>query len=746
MKHLLALVVLLPAAAARAQDLDKTITLNLPATNAKAALAAMSESGTKFEPSAALANEPLILSVRGATLRDLMQRIATAMSAEWERTSEGFRLTRSASLLRSQENADLAARTAALKQSLTEYVATEAKSQEWDETIVRQLVETELKRREEMAQAISGNVGGEGSIAIASSIGSSSASPANIALYEVLKTINAKDLAAIAPGTRVVFSAKPTAMQRPASFDSNRAMNRFVEAHNLLARVAAPVDGSRRPNMRFLGGLDLEAKPIVAPLSKLLLIVTRPTAEGPLQVQLKIADESGTIVGTTSTSLAFGSFEAGSVPTAGAQPITLSEESKELARLINEVADDERSVNTMVTEINGERVVLSSAGAEATRPISRGLLDKLVKPEQFDPLGYFVAETLMQAASARGENLVASPPDAAFLRLARLLTSTANTDQVLKSLPGADVRSEAGWLVIGARSPASARAARFDRKALGALLTRTLANGYARLDEIAAYAVSLPPALERIDADRAILRLISPQTEQEFAEMLLREHAMLKLYGLLSNDQKRILATGRTLIVGGLTPAQKVQAGDIVFNRLGGPMFGGGRPGSRTMVMSATFDGGDGPPAFGPDTLAKEPTEAFPNGLPPTAVIAISPEERGAVFAKLAESRDGKFFTAAELGIHNAMAEQMGESQARFNAPTFVKFKAATKVVMNWTLQLGEERLDGGQMRDAWASTHAPEVTYDGLPAEFREAVLEAAKRMRNVRLGAPNAPPPSSP
>ncbi|HRI45082.1 MAG TPA: hypothetical protein PLL78_03185 [Fimbriimonadaceae bacterium] len=739
-KLLLSIMPLIAAVPAFAQDLDKRVSLSFPAENAKSALARLSEaSGVTFEAGAKLGAEPLLLSVTDVTVRDLMPRISQAMDAEWEKTEAGYRLIRSPGLVRRQENAELEARIAGVKQSLAGFLQKHASRRKWDRAVVEKLIADERKRRQEMARSVSGHDGGDEMVMTTMS-STPSATPAMLALFEVLSSISPRDLASIAPNSRVVFSSQPTPMQKAATFEARKAANVFLDAHNLLARTLSADAVTTRPNLHFMGGLDLEAKPITTPLGKLLLIVSRRGPDSPLTLRLKIADDKGKIVGSADAGL---SVALPTKPTSlemKEADATLSPESLELLSLIGAAQAASRSSSVNVMEINGDRVTFSSEGPRAGRPISAALLDRLSRPEQIDPLSFFVSEALIAAAGARGENLVASPPDDAFLGMAGRLADKAPLTKAFSDLDqiGLDAVAEQSWLVVGAVRPAEARVSRIDRSALGALL-RTVRNaGYARLDDLGAFAASLPRSRSRRGIDRSYLGIVTPEVEQGLYGAMESERGMLELYGLLASDQRAMLKGGRTLVASGLTPAQKTQVHHMVYDVISEPSFEG--EGSSSMSMAIVSSSGDSPLGMREDTLAKEPTEAYPNGVPPTATLGFTAESVPAAFSRLPGAIDGRFFSAGELGMTLAMAERPNSDGLVI--PTYTRFKSASMSRYSWQLRLGEGGA-GGVLSDAWVEANTPEAGIDGLPAEFQKLMREAMERMRNMRVFGPDGPPP---
>lgn len=723
------------------QDLGKKVSLTLPAVEVKEALRQLgAQTGLKFEASGRVTGEPLLLDVHDVTVQDLMPRIAAAMKAEWEKIPDGFRLTRSPALDRQQENAEVAARTAAIKKSLQRYLDEHQKMGQWDAETLAKLVDAEKKQRERTMKDIERNLAGDNAMMI-SMASNGSQTPAGTALYEVLKGISARDLAQIQPGARVVYSSNPTPMQRSTSFDARQAINRFVTAHNMLANAVA--NEPALPNkVTFQGGLDLQAKPIAGAVGKLLVIVTRQAADSPLTLHLKIADQSGKIIASSQAYVDVTETPTETKLPAPNKAIKLSEPADELVKLLREDGESSRSsVNVM--EINGDRVVMSSGDPEVGKPISPALLDKLVHPDKVDPLSLFVSEALIQASAAKGTNLVASPPDAAFGAYAGILSKESNAGTVLGLVGQAGMTAEEkdGWLVLSPTTPYASRQGRMSRSALGNLLRSIVGAGYARLNEMGAYAASLPVYREEKGPDDHYLQVISPAAYRDYRDMLAVSEGMLVLYGMLSSEQRRVLESGQNLLARNLGPGPSAQVSNIIYNRPSGlPMIRG--EGMAMMMSVSAGDEGGGPADFGSDSLSKEPTEIYPTGIPVLAslTLKVTPEE--AVYSRLSGSRDGRFFTAGELGMMQGMAEREASTGNGIRPQNFTKFRSANLAKLEMKLSMNEKQNQSARLRDAWILPNTLDVAMDALPAAFLKKIRDAQERMRNIRVGEGSPPP----
>src|SRR3954471_22128585 len=78
-----------------AQDLSKKISVDIPASRASVALAALGKAaGVAMEPAGNLRDEVFVISAHDATVDDIMQRIAQAESGRWTKQSGMYILER----------------------------------------------------------------------------------------------------------------------------------------------------------------------------------------------------------------------------------------------------------------------------------------------------------------------------------------------------------------------------------------------------------------------------------------------------------------------------------------------------------------------------------------------------------------------------------------------------------------------------------------------------------------------------
>jgi hypothetical protein len=146
-----------------------------------------------------------------------------------------------------------------------------------------------------------------------------------------------------------------------------------------------------------------------------------------------------------------------------------------------------------------------------------------------------------------------------------------------------------------------------------------------------------------------------------------------------------------------------------------------------------------------------EPTEALPNGIPPTAsVTALVKNDQVVQDAGAVQPRIQLFgsFGPQELGIFRALKDDpnMGGMLSAF-LPSFATFRLGMRATYSFTFQFTPEVSMAKQLQDAKFDPDAPAVAYDDLPEDFRKqadavsAQLKKSGGFPNIFGGGPPKP-----
>lgn len=699
--------------------------------------------GQNWKVAGNLKDLPVVISVRDIDPTKLQQLIATVCSAEWIGAGPDKSLTRTPRTMAAASMQEVQIRTAIMLEAIRAELDQDIARQAWTVDYVRDQVEVERRRREEILKQISG-AGSGGAVTIRTAGTPTGLNPALITAYQVLRNFPAANLATVLPGERVVYSSQPTAMQRPLPFRAESFMEQFRQAHNLLASVANDGRGTD-PNISISGGLDLEAKPINGPLGKLLVIVQRMSGRDPgVSFEIKLADREGRIVGDTQLWLGPQAQVVTDKSESGLGSIELPDEIREMALVLSPTPAGSEQ-NVMRVAVDGDIVGLGGTPL-LPKPMSSALQALLSDPVSNDPVRLLAEHLLVGIAKAKGKQLVASVPDqfaSRVLPLAR--TGQVDLAAVFAQAAELGITIEAvdDVVTVSPSNPAEAIRTSTNRVALRHLIRTIMSQRYANLNDLASYAVAMPTQFDDRNVDMLLLGALHPMSAESL-DGGPTQRQFLRLYGSLSPNQ-RLDQQQETLIpFGTMRPDQRQIVHSLAYGPTGMSIIGGGR-GNKSMAMMMTM--GDGPgdrPA--PPSLAQEPTEALPNGVPMDSVIRLGRRVLEGLYGLLTGDGFGKFMTVGELGMNRGLAQSELGATGRVKVPEYRSYKMADITRIQISLLAGafqkQADLSDGTIRQGSLA-----VRFEELPEGIRAAVQKAAEQASSMRFnfgGGPQRPPAS--
>ncbi|MBS1723910.1 MAG: hypothetical protein JSS66_13260 [Armatimonadetes bacterium] len=735
------------AALARPQ-LDQKVTFETKATTAPKAIEALAKAvNADLKAGPEFANEPLILAVHDMTLQALMDRIASVTLGKWEQSGTTYRLVRDKEKLQALTAAKFSERSAGFKDAVAQYVKQHADEAAWNEKYVQDLINKERESRSKLLEDLAKNNPDIGTARVNIMKGSSRASsPASPAMIEVLKHLPSDALASVAPGTRAVFSSSPTRMQKGLPFPTAGIINRFVDSHNLLARLSGGKSGVP-DNVHFTGGLDIGAKPISAPVTKMLLILTRSQNSEGISCVLKFADSSGAIIGQANSWL---QPEAKPAETGdrskfeSADDVNISELSLEVAKaLVNGRANDGAQNNVFVFGGDSGTFRIGSDSPTPGPSISKEALALLSDPVRNDPQSTFVSEALLSSAKALHRDLVASLPDEVVLPLARALNQPVKAGQVWDKVQEAKARvAELDGCILASPLDRIASASKqMDRAAAGRLLGVLTSKGYPRLYDLAKYSQSFAIGLVPDNLGLITLQTVDPFAQAAFVAAFEQRPALLQFLGTFNPTVFEGLNKNNDMTVASLSPPQRAYLERDAY----GPDGFGGIIGLGDFV-GISINSGDSPPQEpkGP-SLADEPTEAMPNGLPLEGKVGLTFSPMGAVQGLFKNARNGQFLTAGALGGMRAMQANNSVPELAGKMLQYDSYVPA----QGFKVTLQREFVKGANAKndyeDFWLPSGATAVAFDKLPSDFLDAVKKAQEEMSKAGMhfgGRGNKPP----
>ncbi|MEX2242354.1 MAG: hypothetical protein WD716_00770 [Fimbriimonadaceae bacterium] len=575
-------------------------------------------------------------------------------------------------------------------------------------------------------------------------------SPAEQALKQLAVLIDPNEVAKLGDDGRIVFSSSPNRMQRAMRNNQvTRILNDLVASHNAWAAEkikereamkAATTDPETLAYMDMFGD-ESEAKLFETPPSKALLVLeigsgfmSFMSGESP-EVKLKVYDQKGAVIAQASETMGNSWYE----------DFATSEEEGEEAP--PKVAQEKiTEADRTLIQFSEKSKILSSLnpGESMNFNFPAPLLDLLSDPVTHDPLGFHHTDMVHAIAKAKNLDVVANLSDSDMemfsMGMEERGVTVGQAYNAFKNEGGSTVTEADGWLTVAPADPIVARERRQDRVVLKAFITRVRQEGTASLDAISSFALSSPkPDFESglvlyllAFAPSTLQGLIGQtmdwDTLQLYASMLPNQKSSLRQggrvpFGTLTTQARNILTRMSFSCRAGIKPAADLQ-------KTGEQPFSWG-------LMGALFGGGA-------SSLAEEPTEVMPNGLPPDGAIELKlvNEPIGTT-----EGSSGSFFLgmgalgADEFAMFEMMkefaqasGEGLGEMGEMFTVPKTIKLGSREK--LNFFFWLSPNAGMHKTLMDDTVPKNAPTVDTSNLPPAFRLLIDQRKKAIKESPYG----------
>ncbi|HTQ09802.1 MAG TPA: hypothetical protein VMI31_07000, partial [Fimbriimonadaceae bacterium] len=522
----------------------------------------------------------LAVRVKDVPLRIVLAKIGDLTAADWEKTSEGYTLTRSTPKLRAEEKAELDAQTQVFQKAIDDAKAKVAKLEKWNEDTAKS-VALEIRGIRQPTPNSNG-VFVIGQNAWQKMRDLNARSPSGRALTRIEATLDAKELAQLPLDYRIVFSDQPTPMQRALPQAALAALQSIVDEQNVWSDVLQTVLPEGPSSFPISGSTDAFHS---AP-GKALFAITKTRQMGSVgaNVELMISDRKGTVVIRDSDGMGVSrEMGASGAPKPAATEPTLAQSPFEQA----------------VTKLRSDR------NRFMQRQVPPEVADMLLHPERIEPLSLSAGDSLVKIADAENLDMVADIPDEAMF-MGSFPSGWKKTAGSVLGMVGyiCNIDRPDGWLIVSPRMPNTERAERVDRAVIGDYVRAVYAKGSATLDESAAYAThSTGPVYQSIGS---LIASLLCQTGYADANTL-------RFYGDLDPDQRRMLATGRGLLFSRLNGAAQEAVEKMVFGPNSNLQFRQ-QPGRFNVDQANSFYNG----------ISSEATEALPRGIPANSMITMT--------------------------------------------------------------------------------------------------------------------------
>lgn len=621
--------IILAAAAANAQEAPdfggKKVTFQSKAMQVSAVLedlARVAEVPISGSPS--LAREFVYVSVKDASLKELLSRLSDICSGEWKQTSQGWTLSRSGSKALADEKAEVAAKLKILQAAL------EKSTKSASDALTSEKVESAFQRIEELQKKMQDKPRGDDTL-YRESAKLAKLSPVERARARLVQCIDLSAIAAMKGGDRLVFSSNPTRMQLRMTGRVSEILRQFSQEYAIWNEVALrrPVSDEGDSWMPYN---DMNYRmPIKYPPAKAIYICSMGMNFGRSvpQLTLIIYDTRGKVI-MQSNGLSDYDEEDDPFNAMKSAPAVENDQPAEFGKLTNELV-------SLITRFSSSRPDVG---------LSSEWLERLLDPVKFDPLSLTATEVLDHISKVKQQNIVAVVPDSMYLPMFAVSGSKPTTSVLLhmmRTVNRLNIDEKDGWMTIRPKFPVQARLSRSDRALSKKIIRSIMETGRLSIEEIAEYAaVSEPPSEEStMLMSLFMLSLNKPEIMGTLSSMFSNGNwTALKLYGRLGESQRKHLLGGGSIAYNALTPPQKEMFFKLVYGADSSLSTAGEVQGTETVAPAVvdTVPVPDqqelAPPEFDRGSFESEPTEALPNGIPSDAYLTISGSLKEVLFAR----------------------------------------------------------------------------------------------------------------
>jgi hypothetical protein len=675
-----------------AQDQPKTVTFRCVAGPASRVIPMLGKAiGIPMSAVGPIASTVLMIQVKDAPLNDVLARVAKVTSGGWQKMAGGYSLVLSDDQARDDKKAERDVLAAAIKAALARMADSSSSATTGSST------ETASQPPRPRGMGVSIARG-----------------PTAATIVKLLSLIGPSQLADLRLDTRTVYALPATRSQIPLPNGSttilSKLMNDLADT-GAIGQVMPPGGFSRRGS-----------QPVMRSASKAQLIITRTYLSTGITVELRIGDVNGQTItqGSLIIQPVFPESASSIQPKTPNKVIELSEEGKFFAQNLRaaDVRTTGEGFRGMAIYGGSSLIAPSTIDANKSALLTPALKDIVTAPDKRDPLEFVVGESLGKLADLEEANIVACIPDSSLVPAARSITGgKISVGLCLKAMTSTwdlSVDYKDGVLMVSPARPSSARTARMNRTSLAKTMLLLSTQGYATLDQKAAYVRQQPMVGPEENFELAYLKLIHPGFANSMQTALLNdERKMLRIYADFTPGQRRVLSSGQSLSLNNLSAQQKTMVYEMTFGPsttlTTGP--GGGR---QLMMMS---------------DMTREVTEVLPVGVPSSGYVLLRSNVTDAVYG-IGQNGERTNTMWASFGPM-MMRGGPNPSMTMTDANLFDKFQLGKSTMLTFMFALSPNASFMKTLLDDQVDTKAKVLTKDELPdwyqrrAEMQQQMMQ---------------------
>ncbi len=705
MNVLLPLVVVANIAA---QDLDRRVSAEVRAASAPVAIAELSKQvGYPLEAMVSTKEDILIIKVTDVPLRVLLQKISSATGAEWEQTANGQRLIRNDSIRRREAVAEQERLAVQIQEGLDRYKKVISEEQPISDRSASLNAERldSFQERQNSGQQVDWRemqrLQSEG--------------PAYRLLRKITSSLDAKLLASIPDGRRVVMSNMPNRAQTQLPGNIQPLIQQFVKDQTMWAKAIKLVR-DRKPNQSHYY-YDNMIDPSQRKMGKLILSLSRSAESRGIQVRIVLSDDRGRLVGQAQDNIGW-DWEAQNRRITEAQA-TPNEPEIEITGVSQQITDAMREASKNPQANRGTFAIKLPPEAQQI----------LLNPDKVEPLSLIPTECVISTAKIRDVDIVCVPTEMMIYSAMTGATSIKPaTFLTIARGYGMETVWDGSWLEMRPIVGSETRKNRLDRVTLGQYIRQVAKDGRQTLENRSAFAYR--SGMERESLLPTFLLSMSGILRDGVTYD--GEWDTLRLYGSLTPQQRQAAKTGVPIPFQSLQRAQIDIFRSMVFDS----------PWSRLQV---NYQQEDFALAQAEDNviygggLDSEPTEILPNGFTGSEKLIIQDRTNSMFFSTPEREGNDQIMYGESAQDLNSLAQTLFQyerpeffpwmSEPGYARGKITKVRTGIQRMLTFDVEFTRKVSLSLQLTDKTYSGES--VTLDKLPADIKKQLEDALSRLR---------------
>ncbi|MBS1706421.1 MAG: hypothetical protein JST40_11130 [Armatimonadetes bacterium] len=569
------------------------------------------KTGLQLEAGKTLANTVLLIDVADIPLQDFYSRLASECEAEWTTENGKLFLKQLARNQVRKSKAEVEQTAKRLREGIDK-LKKQVPTDQTDEQLEK--LAKDMGVAEKAMQEYDGN----GEYPWQKYQKLQSQQPIRRAAVEIISQLSIEQLAQMLPGDRLVFTYHPTRMQRQLPANSQQVFKKYLDQQAKYSIYQQQVQREMHPEWYGSSGDDFTPVAPITDARDVSLVIALPEAlNSPANFQIKFQYAV--------------QYPGSADDTPQALPANYQAESFDLnlTEMDPETfADLEKNYHApeggdKPLELSAETQVYIDALKAIKDPAKRTKeqLDLIGNPQVYEPLSYLPSEILLTYSKWKKAQVLLKMSDMLWMLggwdgfFEKTLAGIDKFMTVYREFHGLEIRD--GWLIQDTKQVFWDQLPKtnLNRSEIGKVIRASIASGDFDLDSFAELVAHTP----REDGGSLSLaeQVIRSSGITQNQYSMERNYSVLRFYGSLTPDQRKLLRDGGSIRYGSLDNAQREAAFQLVFgadarlkplNQENVPVQSGDDSFYEYGIYS------DGNPG-------SEPTTVWPTGFPDTAVI-----------------------------------------------------------------------------------------------------------------------------